>query len=96
MKKLTLGDFKRLGGPGSFAHYFSYKNDKYEVCLESCLGGYCVGIYDLNKNLIGDKTCTKIDLMLEAQIMPGFSMLTGEAIEKALKIANKKLTKSLI
>ena len=30
--------------------------------------------------------------MLEAQIMPGFSIGTGEALEKAIEIANDKLT----
>ena len=92
-KKLTLGSFKRIGEPGSFGHYFSYKDDKYEVCLESCLNGYDVAIYDLNQNLIGEKECTNIEGMLEMQIMPGFSMGTGKAIEKALKIANKKFKK---
>jgi hypothetical protein len=29
--------------------------------------------------------------MLESQIMPGFSVLSGEALEKAVEIANKKL-----
>jgi hypothetical protein len=89
-KKLTLGMFKRIVPLGSFGHYFSYKDDKYEVCLESCLNGYDVAIYDLNQNLIGEKTCTNIDGILGMQILPGFSFGTGEALEKALKIANKK------
>ena len=50
-----------------------------------------MGIYDKDLNLIGEKTCTKIDGMLEMQIMPGFSMGTGEALEKAVEIANEKL-----
>jgi len=76
-----------------FGHYFTYKNDKYEICLESCLGGYDVAIYDLNQNLIGEKECTNIERMEEMQIVPGFSLGTGEALEKALEIANKKLKK---
>jgi len=92
MKKLTLGSFKRNGAQGSFGHTFThYTKDGREVCLESCLSGYCVGIYDKNQNLIGEKTCTDIDGMLEMQIMPGFSMGTGEALEKAIEIANVKL-----
>ena len=78
---------------GSFGHTFThFTEDGREVCLESCLGGYCVGIYDKHKNLIGEKACTEIEGMLEAQIMPGFSIGTGEALEKAIEIANDKLT----
>ena len=89
MKKVTLGNFKRNGEPGSFAHCFSYKMpDGRELCLESCLNGYDVALYDSNQNLIGEKICTNLEGMLESQIAPGFSILTGKAIEKALKIAN--------
>jgi len=93
MKKLTLGSFKREGSQGSFGHrFFTKLEDGREVDLESCLSGYCVGIYDKDLSLIGEKTCTKIEGMLESQIMPGFSILTGEALEKAVEIANKILT----
>ena len=96
MKKLTIGNFKREGPQGSFVHYFSHiLEDGREVCLESCLNGYDVAIYDKNKNLIGKKECTNIEGMMEMQIMPGFSMGTSEALEKALKIANKKVTQLL-
>lgn len=92
-KKLTLGSFKREGMPGSFQHYFSHiMADGKEVCLEVCLGGYCVGIYDKKGgDLIGEKTCTNIEGMLEMQIAPGFSIGTGEALEKAIEIANEKI-----
>lgn len=90
MKELKLGDFKRDGGAGSFGHYFSYKDDKYEVCMESCLNGYDVAVYDLEQNLIGEKKCTNIECMLEMQIAPGFSIGTLDAINKALEIANRK------
>jgi len=91
-KKLKIGDFKRKGMKGSFGHYFScILPDKKEVCLEACLNGYDVAIYDKKGNLIGEKTCTNIKGMLEAQIMSGFSILTGEALEKAVEIANKKI-----
>ncbi len=93
MKKLTLGSFTREGSQGSFGHrFFTKLDDGREVDLESCLSGYCVGIYDKDLNLIGEKTCTKIEGMLEAQIMPGFSIGMGEALEKAVNIANEKLT----
>lgn len=92
MKKneLKLGDFKREGASGSFAHTFTYKlPDGGEICLESCLNGYCVGRYDKELNLIGEKECTDIKGMLEMQIMPGFSIGTLDAINKAIEIANK-------
>jgi hypothetical protein len=91
-KKLTMGSFVREGAQGSFQHRFYHKlPDGGEICLESCLNGYCVGKYDKDDNLIGEKICTNIEGMLEMQIMPGFSMGTGEALEKAIKIANKLL-----
>ncbi len=91
-KKLTLGSFVRSGPPGSFGHIFTHKlEDGGEICLESCLNGYCVGRYDKNLDLVGKKTCTDIGGMMEMQIVPGFSMGTGEALEKALEIANTLL-----
>jgi len=92
-KKLTIGSFTRKGSPGSFGHYFScILPDGKEVCLESCLNGYDVAIYDREGgSLIGEKTCTNIEGMIEAQIIPGFSFLSGEALEKAVEIANQKL-----
>lgn len=92
MKKLTLGSFKRHGAPGSFKHYFShFLEDGTEICLEACMQGYDVAIYDPMKKVIGEKECTEIDGMMEMQIAPGFSLGTGEALEKAVTIANKKL-----
>ena len=89
MKKLTLGSFKREGAQGSFAHYFKHVlPDGGEICLESCLEGYCVARYDKDLNIVGEKKCTKIEGMMESQIMQGFSILTGVALEKAIKIAN--------
>ena len=91
MSKLTIGSFKRSGEQGSFGHMFQhFTEDGIEVCLESCLNGYCVGLYR-NQNLIGEKTCTNIEGMMEMQIAPGFSMGTGEALGKAVIIANEKL-----
>lgn len=92
MKKLTLADFERSGSMGSFNHLFTHKlKDGGEICLEACLNGYDVAKYDKDLNLIGKKVCTDIDGMLEMQIMPGFSIGTGEALEKAINIANDLL-----
>jgi len=89
MGKLTLGSFKRGGPLGSFGHYFTHiLPDGREVCLESCFNGYDVAIYR-DEELLGKKICTDIKGMMEMQLMPGFSIGTGEALEKAIKIANK-------
>ena len=96
MKKLTIGDFTRKGIEGSFGHYFSHiLPDGREVCLESCLNGYDVAIYDREGgNLIGEKVCTNIDGMMESQILSGFSLMSGEALEKAVEIANEMIMNS--
>ena len=91
MKNLTLGSFTRE--VGSFGHRFFCKlEDGREVDLESCLNGYDVAVYDKDLNLIGEKVCTDIEGMKLMQIMPGFSMGTGEALVKAIKIANELLS----
>ncbi|MCR4308094.1 MAG: hypothetical protein NUV80_06055 [Candidatus Berkelbacteria bacterium] len=94
MSKLTIGSFKRMGFPGSFAHYFQAEVGDVAICLEACLNGYDVAVYDREtKDLLGEKVCTNIEGMELMQIAPGFSMGTGEALEKAIKIANKLLKK---
>lgn len=92
MNKLTLGSFTRHGEPGSFAHYFEAEiEDGRKVCLESCLSGYCVGIYAKGSELTKTKRCTNRQDMLETLIMPGFSTASGDALIKAVDIANEML-----
>lgn len=87
--KLRIGDFKRIGEPGSFQHYFSHKlPDGREMCLEACVAGYCVGLYNKRGDLLGKKICTNFPDMLEMQIVPGHSLLSGDALTKAVDIAN--------
>lgn len=94
MGRLTIGNFVRSGEPGSFRHLFTYKlKTGGEICLESCLNGYDVAIYDKNLQIIGKKVCTNVEGMVESQIMPGFSMGTGKALQKAVAIANKLVKK---
>lgn len=94
MKKLTIADFVREGSPGSFDHYFSFKetsaSGSIEICLEECTQGYCVAIYDGKESLLVDfpKVCTDIPNMMEMQIVPGYSLGSGEALFKAIAIAN--------
>ena len=78
-KKLKISDFERYGVEGTFGHYFSYKEGKYEICLEMCLNGYDVGLY-IYESLIQDKICTNLEMGTKR---------TYEALNKALKIANK-------
>lgn len=78
--KLTKKSFDRIDSPQVLGHYFSHKTeDGREVCLESCMSGYCVAIYDATRNIIGEKTCTNM--------RGDFSL----ALDKAVEIANEKL-----
>lgn len=76
-RKLKIGDFKRVFPEGSYLHYFSYKQGKYEICLEPCLNGYDVGLY-IYENLIQDKICTNLEVWQK-----------DDALNKAVEIANK-------
>lgn len=87
---LKIGSFKRIGEPGSFQHYFEHRlPDGGSICLEACMAGYCVARYDEKNEIIGEKRCTNIEGMTESQIAVGFSMKSGEALEKAVEIANE-------
>ena len=87
-KELSTSSFKRIGGMGNQG-YFSYKDDKYEICLEPCMNGYEVAIYDLRQDLLKPKICTNLEGSMD--IMPGFNMVQGEALLPAVKLANKLL-----
>jgi len=64
--------------------YFSHWTfDKKELCLEVCLNGLCVALYDENQNLIGKKVCTNIPDPLADN--------GNKVFEKALELANYKL-----
>lgn len=59
MKKkteLTFADFVKKDG------YMSFKGKKVEICLEPCLNGCDVAVYDLNQNLLEPKKCTDLEL----------------------------------
>ena len=60
--------------------YYSYKFDRYEICLEKCLNGFDVALY-LNSFLVGDKVCTNISNLSNQTLIK----------EEALRIANKKM-----
>lgn len=89
MERLTISDFKRHGEPGSFQHYFEATlPDGDKICLEACMEGYCVARYDAQENIKGEKLCTKLGELMAPQIAPGFSLGSGEALTKAVDIAN--------
>jgi hypothetical protein len=91
---LTISAFTRQGEPGSFAHTFTHVlPDGRQICLESCMSGYCVGLYDQKQELLVKKTCTNIEGMEEMQIARGFSLASGEALTKGMEIANKIFAK---
>ena len=80
-KKLTPADFKRIQIENTNLGYLSHTLPAgEEVCLESCLNGFDVAVYNKNKNLIGEKTCTNLN--------PINIIL---ALNKALEIANQKI-----
>lgn len=41
-------------------NYYSYKNNEIEICLEPCLNGFDVALYDLNRCLLKEKICTNL------------------------------------
>lgn len=77
---LTLKDFTKHALENGF--YLSHMMaDGKEVCLETCLDGFDVAIYDRHQDLIGEKTCTR----------SGNSDSVSCLIE-AINIANKKVS----
>ena len=54
MKKLEFKDFKFNENRAYF------KNRRVEICLEPCLNGCDVAVYDKNQNLLTDKVCTDV------------------------------------
>ncbi len=83
--KLRAINFQRKTLPNTLGFYFNcILPDGKEVCLESCLNGYDVAIYNKeNGELIGDKTCTN----LKAEEYEFW-----DAIDKAIEIANQKIS----
>lgn len=92
MKKLTAKNFEYAENSGIV--YLTYKSGSFEICLEPCLNGFCVGLYDDNQELLKPKACTNIDLVS----MADKTNALGEPLEKAMTLANQlwsKKTKQL-
>ena len=76
-------------------YYYSFKSDdRVEICLEPCAGGFCVRVYDADQQLLEPGKCTDCSGYLES-----FYAMFGERREdawiKALEMANE-LYKRLI
>ena len=60
---LRPSDFKVIQIPDTthfyFEHKFTKKFAEYALCLEPCMNGYCVAIYDMENDLVCDKECTR-------------------------------------
>ncbi len=80
MKPIYFEDFKHTFSPsGSGSFWYSWKGDGVEICLEPCINGFDVAVYDLNMNLLEPKHCLNLT--------PPFAQET--ALVMALIKANK-------
>jgi hypothetical protein len=87
MKQLTRYDFNIYYlDDDPLKKYFSYKEPGIEICLEPCLNGFDVALYDDKQNLLLPKQCTNIN---PESIKDVGSLL--EFYEKTLIIASKML-----
>ncbi len=82
MQAITFSDFEMIRIDNNPVPYFSYKTDNVEICLEPCLNGLDVAIYDLNQELLEPKECTNFKKMTET--LP-------EILDKGIEIANRLL-----
>lgn len=58
-KELVRSHFKYVD-LGHNTGYFSFKDKEIELCIEPCLNGVDVAIYDHNHGLLRDKECTDL------------------------------------
>lgn len=97
---LVRADFKKILIKGVNKFYWSFKSMtlELEVCLEPCLGGFCIAIYEnkfsgvpVEPELKEKKVCTNIELpekMFRKELIEGTQERSEETWEKGLKIAN--------
>lgn len=95
MKKLTIEDFEKVSvGIGLPITYRYFTKDMRQVCLEPCLHGFCIGIYDDDEYLIGNKGCTNFgnDMGVgETHVFKFGTEVDDRALQEAVDIANKML-----
>lgn len=75
---ISLNDFERIQLEGGCA-YLSYRFAGMEVCIEPCMHGADVALYDSDQTLVGKKTCTNLDGRADALL----------ALAEAVRIANE-------
>lgn len=62
MKKLEVEDFKIVELENGNS-YLSYDfEDGREMCLEACMNGFDVALYDRDCNLLKEKMCTDLNM----------------------------------
>lgn len=78
--RLTFKKFKLIINDviGSWYSYKFQNNNGFEITLEPCFDGFCVGIYNQHERLMQPKKCTKLGDILHPQ-----------SKIKALKFANE-------
>lgn len=90
MKKLKIEDFEKVVlGVGMPITYRYFTKDMRQVCLEPCLEGFDIGIYDDDEYLIGEKRCTDL-ANVNANMVFG-EEVHPQALERAVEIANEML-----
>jgi len=40
--------------------FYEWNDGEVKICLESCMEGYCVGIYDAEDWILAEKKCTNM------------------------------------
>lgn len=40
--------------------YYVFTDGEVQVCLEKCMSGFCVGVYDGNDYILAEKQCTNM------------------------------------
>ncbi len=73
-----------------FRFYYSFKNEKIEIVIQPCFGGFCVAVYDLDEMELEPKKCTDFEGYLSD--LWGIRPRSNFVWERALEIANKFLT----
>lgn len=59
--KISVFNFETVILEGALFPYYSYKlEDGTEICLEACMNGFDVAIYNKNENLLRHKECTNM------------------------------------
>lgn len=73
-----------------FRFYHAFKNEKIEIDIEPCQGGFCIAVYDYKKDLLEPKHCLDVE-GYQSDIW-GIRPRSKFVWNKAIEIANKFLT----